>query len=498
LWTFICGGGVDPSQRFGVQMKLKFLILGGSRAGKTSLLRRYFNNSFEPQRRTPTLGSDFYSKKIEVDDEDLFDQTHRQEQEKEKQKEQEQRQDGEIEEGKSTATNTTTNDNFNNGNIYQIEGTISDNVNGGHDGGDKHPHRPPRHPSASDETNGNTSNRRTTTTTTKRHPVSIVCWDTPGRENVVIEKKGNKTRYTAVFSDRFFQNVHACLLVYDVTSTTSFTHVLRWHAELLERTRRMQANGERDKPLPIIIVGNKIDLMESQAEGERPRQASVQQRDVLGLVNKTYRGRDYHYEYSTNPATSRGLTSPSSANSSHNNNMMSSVSTNNNMMMAHDRKSKNRNRSRFELSTYMGTSSNVDYLEAVLSNEVYRGSYLDSLLKNEQQQGPDKDLVLLWAARNSVKHLEVSAKTGEGVDELMLELVRTALSQLEIEKGMTANSSKPLTLDHSKGTTVWSVKNERNNELDLHHRYLPKPRKSCFGCFEIPPIQMFFWRRGEP
>mmetsp|Transcript_59830 Transcript_59830/g.146931 ORF Transcript_59830/g.146931 Transcript_59830/m.146931 type:complete len:189 (+) Transcript_59830:150-716(+) len=148
-------------------MKLKFLILGGSRAGKTSLLRRYFNNSFEPQRRTPTLGSDFYSKKIEVDDEDIFDQTHRQDQDKEKQKEQEQKQEGEIEKGKSTATNTTTNDNFNNGNIYQIEGTISDDVNGGHDGGEKHnPHRPPRHPSASNETNSNISKRTPPPTTT--------------------------------------------------------------------------------------------------------------------------------------------------------------------------------------------------------------------------------------------------------------------------------------------------------------------------------------------
>ena len=460
----------------------------------SSLLRRYFNNSFEPQRRTPTLGSDFYSKKIEVDDEDIFDQTFRQEQQQQK------KHDGEIEQEKATATatasattpttainnTTTTSDNFSHGNIYQIEGTISsDNMNGSHDVGNKHPpNLPPRPPASA----------VTTTATTKRHPVSIVCWDTPGRENVVIEKKGNKTRYTAVFSDRFFQNVHACLLVYDVTSTTSFTHVLRWHAELLERMRRMQANGERDKPIPIIIVGNKIDLMESQAEGERPRQASVLQRDVLGLVNKTYRGKDYHYEYSTNPATSRRLTSPSSKNSSHNNVVSSSVPTNNNIVMTHDRKSKNRNRSRFELSTYMGTSSNVDYLEAVLSNEVYRGSYLDSLLKIEQQQGPDKDLVLLWASRNSVKHVEVSAKTGDGVDELMLELVRTALSQIEMEK--TNANNKPLTLDYSKGTTAWSVKNERNNELDLHHRYLPKPRKSCFGCFEITSFQNC-WRPGE-
>lgn len=441
-------------------MKLKFLILGGSNAGKTSLLRRYFNNSFEPQRRTPTLGSDFYSKKIDMEHEDIFQQP--------------QQQDGdEIHQRHDADGNDSL---INNDSVYEIEGTISDEgmndrESNGVQGSDGDTNN-----SAYRQQSFDTAGR---ITITKTHPVSIVCWDTPGRENVVIERKGNKARYTAVFSDRFFQNVHAALLVYDVTSTTSFTHVLRWHAELLERVRRMQASGERDKPLPIIIVGNKIDLMESQAEGVRPR-ASVRQRDVLGLLSRNYRGKDYHYEYSANPASSHRLMSPSSTNNHHS--ITSSVRSAN---LSSDRIPKNR--SRFELSTYMGTSSNVDYLEAVLSNEVYRGSYLDSLLKNENIMGPDRDLVLLWAARNSVKHLEVSAKTGEGIDELMLELVRMAMVQLETENGAT---NEPLTLDHSKGAGgAWSVKNGRNHELDLQHRYLPKPRKPCFGCFELLSFQ---------
>jgi GTPase SAR1 family protein len=435
-------------------MKLKFLILGGSNAGKTSILRRYFNNAFDPQRRLPTLGSDFYSKKIEIDDEDFFDQEE----------------------------NNVDGDTI--GHIYEVEGMVSE------DGQD-----PACDVKGSSSNNSKNDQRQPAAKKGKRHPVSlsVVCWDTPGRENVVIEKRGNKARYTAVFSDRFFQNVHAALLVYDVTSTTSFTHVLKWHAELVDRIRRMEANGERNKPLPILIVGNKIDLMETEGEGERRPKASVQQRDVLGLLNKNYTGKDYHYEYSASPAltsttssysytsSARRAISPSNSTSNHH-----GISTTSN---SHGRIAKNR--SRFELSTYMGTSSNVDYLEAVLSNEVYRGSYLDSLLKNENLMGPDRDMVLLWCMRNSVQHLDVSAKTGEGIDELMIELVRTALAQMEQQEKDQVNQSLNKT-----GGESWSYQNERNNELDLHRRYLPKPRKSCFGCFDLPPLQNC-WRRGE-
>jgi GTPase SAR1 family protein len=46
--------------------QLKFLVLGAAGAGKTSLLRRYFYNQFD-QHRMPTLGSDFYWGKVQLD-----------------------------------------------------------------------------------------------------------------------------------------------------------------------------------------------------------------------------------------------------------------------------------------------------------------------------------------------------------------------------------------------------------------------------------------------
>jgi small GTP-binding protein len=43
---------------------IKVLVLGAAAAGKTSILRRYFYNTFDKSSRTPTLGSDWYTSRI--------------------------------------------------------------------------------------------------------------------------------------------------------------------------------------------------------------------------------------------------------------------------------------------------------------------------------------------------------------------------------------------------------------------------------------------------
>jgi small GTP-binding protein len=43
--------------------KIKAALLGAQNAGKTSIIRRYFDCTFD-SRRAPTLGSDFFSRKV--------------------------------------------------------------------------------------------------------------------------------------------------------------------------------------------------------------------------------------------------------------------------------------------------------------------------------------------------------------------------------------------------------------------------------------------------
>ena len=288
-------------------MKVKFVLLGGQNAGKTSILRRYFHGNFYENARMPTIGADVYS------------------------------------------TMTTS--------------------------------RSPRIPwtaeSSSDDekekSEDSVPNNNTDDTTTRQRPISIQVWDTPGRERFV--NPNGKTRYTASFSDNFLKNVDAVCLVYDVSSSTSFTHVLKWYYDLIERTRRMKANQERKRHLPIVIVGNKIDIFQDRFSRQKElyrKKEIVQQRNVLGLTGN-WTGRDYRYEYS--------------------------AKTNNNVNdNSNDDDGKE---NRLELLTYLGTNTN--YLEAILSNEVYRGSYLDSLLSSEDNSHPDKDMVQLWCMVSSIQ-----------------------------------------------------------------------------------------------
>eukprot|EP00536_Pseudo-nitzschia_multiseries_P001740 jgi/Psemu1/300959/fgenesh1_kg.22_\ len=322
---------------------------------------------------------------------------------------------------------------------------------------------------------------RTTPEPTTRRPISIQVWDTPGRERFV--NTDGKKRCTASFSDRFLKDLDAVCLVYDVSSSTSFTHVLKWYYELMERLRRMKANHERRRHLPIVIVGNKIDIIQDRENVRRFRRQQEEllrnrrkeivvqrRRNVLGLEGKNWRGRDYRYEYasSSSKQPSRHTRSGSSSTSNSNSNSNSN-STDKNSNNEHGREN------RLELLTYLGTNTN--YLEAILNNEVYRGSYLDSLLSSEDNSHPDKDMVELWCTRNGLIHMDVSAKSGAGIGNLIDQLVDIALKQMDDETGTAAELSAAATAETIGGSDT-ALLLQRNKELDLHQRYGPKS-SSC-------------------
>jgi small GTP-binding protein len=354
--------------------KLKCLVLGGAGAGKTSILRRYFKGNFQPQR-VPTLGSDFYTRRI---------------------------------------PNPLSDPSLENDDEKKMD-------------------LPPPPPAAA------------------LNNVSMQVWDTPGRERFAANRK---FKYTAAFSDSFFKNADAALLVYDITSSTSFTQLLNWHYDLQERIRRLQASGQRTRPFPVLIVANKMDILQERdtimEQHQHQHTKTVQQRNVMGLTGKDFRGKDSRYEYRASPPSATGTST-------------SSTST-----------VPSEHRNRFEISTYMGTGDKTSYLDAVLNNQV-RGSYLESLLSTEDDSHPDKDMVLLWCMRNGLKHCEVSAKYGTGVDEMMQAMVLQALEPEEqimnAEDQEIVNSTMDGTSDirHSSQALY-----RPNLELDLHKRYVPK------------------------
>ena len=322
---------------------VKFVFLGGQHAGKTSILRRYFHGTFYGERdgRHPTIGSDVYSTLISSTSLSLL-------------------------------LSSTTNNNDKNekkDNNKDVNSTTTHNVHENENADESSDFASVSSSSTAIQSNYNNNNNNNNINKFKK-PISIQIWDTPGRERFV--NPDEKTRYTASFSDNFLKNLDAVVLVYDVSSSTSFTHVLNWYYELIERIKRMKINHDRIRDLPIVIVGNKIDIFEERDAQKELRQIEVvQQRDVLGLTGN-WTGRDYRYEYSASPpSTSSTMSSTTSKSSSH------------------------------ELLTYyLGTNTN--YLEAILNNEVDGGSYLDSLVSSEDKSHPDKDMVQLWCMVSEV------------------------------------------------------------------------------------------------
>ena len=269
----------------------------------------------------------------------------------------------------------------------------------------------------------------------------------PGRERYAANRK---PMYTAAFSDNFFKDADAALLVYDMTSSTSFNHVLKWHADLMERIRRLEALKVRTRPFPVLVVANKIDILKQRDTCTDRQQAAVPQRDVMGMVSQPFRGKDSIYEYTATAITA------------------GTASESDNAPM----------RNRFELSTYMGTGEKTNYLEAVLNNDEMKGSYLESLLSTEDTSHPDRDMVLLWCMRNGLKHLEVSALDGAGISELFDEMIRIGMDSSS--HTLPKKLEDPAKSKRSNETLNYeTMLLKRNDELDLHRRYSPKGMHWC-------------------
>ena len=235
--------------------------------------------------------------------------------------------------------------------------------------------------------------------------INLQMWDTPGRERYYLKRQ--RQRAGASLKESFFRQADAIMLVYDMTSSTSFTQLLRWYADLMEL--------QKHRPLPILIVGNKLDLFEADLQRAttvvHPRR--VAQRDVLGLSG-AFRGNDFRYEYRVSPVKST-QSSP--------------------------------NNRRMEISSYLANRENW----------TTDGSYLESLLNSEDASHPDREMVLLWCMRNGLQHVEVSAATGNRVDVAMKALIDLAMAAKDC-----ADDGE----DPPMNTNLL-----RNEKLDIHRRY---------------------------
>jgi GTPase SAR1 family protein len=207
--------------------QLQFLVLGAAGAGKTSLLRRFFHGQFT-YRRAPTVGADFYVGKVPRCTSGAKD---------------------------SDVTDTTTTGADNGMTISNPP------VVGGR--------RKARLSESSDKYD-------------EDDDVLVQIWDTPGKENFAM-RPPRQVQTAVTMQDSFFDNADAIMLVYDMTSSTSFTRLLRWYADLIELFQRQQETTNDNnnatttgggkinnkRPKPILLVANKLDLFEQATNPKR-------------------------------------------------------------------------------------------------------------------------------------------------------------------------------------------------------------------------------------
>ena len=74
--------------------------------------------------------------------------------------------------------------------------------------------------------------------------VKLQIWDTAGQE-----------RYHKILASTFYRRANGMVLVYDLTSPSSFDHVENWMKQIRQKA---------DPDIEIVLVGNKLDLVTEQ------------------------------------------------------------------------------------------------------------------------------------------------------------------------------------------------------------------------------------------
>ena len=82
----------------------------------------------------------------------------------------------------------------------------------------------------------------------KNHVIKLQIWDTAGQE-----------RYKS-FTKAYFKDTKGIIIVYDVTSRSSFENLVNWFT-LAEENVKVD-------DMPIILIGNKLDLIENRVISE--------------------------------------------------------------------------------------------------------------------------------------------------------------------------------------------------------------------------------------
>ena len=82
--------------------------------------------------------------------------------------------------------------------------------------------------------------------------IPLQIWDTAGQE-----------RFQSL-SNTFYRGADCCVIVYDITNRESYEGIDVWRNNFLDSND----NNDQDLMIPIVLIGNKLDLSKSERQVE--------------------------------------------------------------------------------------------------------------------------------------------------------------------------------------------------------------------------------------
>ena len=99
--------------------------------------------------------------------------------------------------------------------------------------------------------------------------------------NITLFDTAGQERYRAI-TKNYFKGSHGIILIYDITSKSSFEHIVRWLESIKETLSDWKKSGYM-----IMILGNKLDLVENN---EKKRAVTFEEGKNICSKNDIYWG----------------------------------------------------------------------------------------------------------------------------------------------------------------------------------------------------------------
>ena len=106
--------------------------------------------------------------------------------------------------------------------------------------------------------------------------VTLQCWDLAGQPRFEFVRQG------------FYRGARGGLLLYDVTRRRTFLNIDRWKEETFVNT---------GKEIPLVVVANKIDLVESRAVTKKEGQAYAKENGFIYVESSALTGENVEEAY---------------------------------------------------------------------------------------------------------------------------------------------------------------------------------------------------------